>query len=142
MSLNVTIQEGFLTKEPYVPPMSGEYSVLMFTIGVSRSIKQKDGSYKDESSFFDWKYWTKNPQYWLQRLYTGTHVVLHGEAEQAHAKEGETNFGKVCFVAQSLSFPIVIPKDATAPATSSAAPVAPTATAVPATTDPIPDVLF
>lgn len=81
MGIRKSYLEGNLTREPETRAV-GEWSVISFAIACNESKKQQDGTYKDHPHFFDMEYWTKKPQYWLQKLVKGKGIFAECEPIQ------------------------------------------------------------
>lgn len=76
---------GNLTRDPETfAPQGSENTCIKFTIANNDESKKKsDGSgYEDIPSYFDVKYWTKNVQYWIQKLTKGVSVTIQGRLKQ------------------------------------------------------------
>ena len=83
---------GNVTKDPEtVSPGSSAYSVLKFAIANNDESKKVNGKYEDVVSFFDIEYWTKNVQYWIQKITKGARVTIQGRLKQERwEKDGNT----------------------------------------------------
>jgi len=83
---------GNITKDPEtVSPQGSEYSVLKFAIANNDESKKVNGKYEDIVSFFDIEYWTKNVQYWIQKITKGARVTIQGRLKQERwEKDGNT----------------------------------------------------
>jgi len=74
---------GNVTRDPEtVSPQGSEYSVLKFSIANNDESKKVDGKYENVVSFFDVEYWTKNVQYWIQKITKGARVTIQGRLKQ------------------------------------------------------------
>jgi len=74
---------GNLVKDPEIQDLSGDWSIIKFTIANNdESKKGADGTWEHITSFFDCDYFTKNPQLWLQKLHKGCGVVVEGSLKQ------------------------------------------------------------
>ena len=85
---------GNLTKDPETfSPEGSESTCIKFTIGNNdESRKKSDGSeYEDIPSFVDVKYWTKNVQYWIQKLTKGVSVTVQGRLKQERWTDNDNN---------------------------------------------------
>jgi single-strand DNA-binding protein len=81
--------EGNLTRDPETRPV-GEWSVLAIAIACNESKKQPDGTFKDQVHYFDLEYWTKKPQYWLQKLTKGKGIWAECEpCQERWEKDGQ-----------------------------------------------------
>lgn len=104
MSIRKSYLEGNLTRDPETRPV-GEWSVLAFSIACNESKKQQDGTYKDHPHYFDLEYWTKKPQFWLQRLAKGKGIMAECEPVQDRWEKDGQQHSKVKF--KIVGFPII-----------------------------------
>lgn len=90
--MNSVFISGRLTKEPETfSPDGSDFTCIKFSIANDdESKKQQDGSYQNIASFFDCEYWTKKPQYWLQKLTKGCPIAIDGRLkQQTWEKDGQ-----------------------------------------------------
>lgn len=96
---------GNLTREPDCQAVN-DWSIIKFAIANNDERRKTDtGSFEGVTSFFDCEYWTKNPAYWLSKLYKGTPVVIEGRLKQEKWEKDEQTRYAVRIVVQG--FPIV-----------------------------------
>ena len=96
---------GNLTRDPETfSPEGSENTCIKFSIANNDESKKKaDGSgYEDIPSYFDVKYWTKNVQYWIQKLTKGASVTVQGRNKQERwtDKTDQTNKSRVVIIAE------------------------------------------
>ena len=91
---------GNITKDPEtVSPQGSEYSVLKFAIANNDESKKVNGKYEDIVSFFDIEYWTKNVQYWIQKITKGARVTIQGRLKQERWEKDGNSRNRVKIVA-------------------------------------------
>lgn len=110
--MNDCILSGSIGKDPEVfAPNGSEYSCLKFSIANNdKSIKNDSGNWQNKTSWFNVEFWTKKPQYWLQKLYKGTPVLLPVEAEQQTWEKDGNKKSKIIFKIQNGKFPYILLK--------------------------------
>ena len=104
MSIRAAYLEGNLTREPELVAVN-DWSIVKFSIACNESIKQADGNFKDTPHFFDCEYWTKKPQYWLQKMTKGTGVIVQTAPTQDRWEHDGQTRSKIKF---KLTAPPVI----------------------------------
>ena len=96
-SLKIT---GNITRDPEThSPQGSEYSVLKFSIANNDESKKVNDKYEDVPSFFDVEYWTKNVQYWIQKLTKGAKVTVQGRIKQERWEQDGNHRSRVKIVA-------------------------------------------
>ena len=83
-------------------PEGSEYTKLTFSIANNDERKKVGDNFEDVPSFFTVEYWSKKPQYWVQRLCKGSPVVVTGRLKQEKWTDGDgSNRSKVVIIAES-----------------------------------------
>ena len=91
---------GNITKDPEtVSPQGSEYSVLKFAIANNDESKKVNGKYEDIVSFFDIEYWTKNVQYWIQKITKGARVTIQGRLKQERWEKDGNSRSRIKIIA-------------------------------------------
>ena len=81
--MNVVILIGRLTRGSELRyPQNGGTPSLRFSIAVNRSRRGADGSWTEETSFFDCVYFARNAEAMSQYLEKGRQVAIQGELRQ------------------------------------------------------------
>lgn len=93
------VVSGNITGDPeQYTPENGEYVSLKFSVANNdRQKKQQDGTWKDEPSFLDVVYWTKNPSYWIQRIQKGSKFFANCEFYQERWEKDGVKRSKIVF---------------------------------------------
>ena len=95
---------GNITRDPetYVPNGS-ENTCIKFSIANNdESRKGANGEYEDVPNYFDIKYWTKNVQYWIQKLVKGAPVTVQGRIKQERWKDkDDQNRSRIVIIAEA-----------------------------------------
>lgn len=101
---------GNITKDPETfAPEGSEFTCIKFSIANNDERRKKpDGTYEDITSFFDLEYWTKNPQYWLQRIRKGDPCFANGKLKQQVRKKDGSKHSRI--VLKVKGFPHVFSK--------------------------------
>ncbi len=83
---------GNLTRDPETfSPQGSENTCIKFSIANNDESKKDGDNYEDVPSYFDVKYWTKNVQYWIQKLTKGAPVTVQGRMKQERWTDKENN---------------------------------------------------
>lgn len=107
--MNEGIISGNLTREPETVDTNSDYSCIKFSIANNDERKKDEsGNYQEVVNFFDCEFWTRNPQYWLNKLFKGTGVVLGYKSKQNRWEKDGQKRSKVVFVVQR--FPLILEK--------------------------------
>lgn len=108
--MNNVFISGNLTKEPETfSPEGSDFSCIKFSIANNDESKKKDdGSYENIASFFDLEYWTKKPQYWLQKLQKGIPIAVEGRLKQQTWTDKESGSGRSKVLIIVNKFPLIL----------------------------------
>ena len=101
---------GTLGKDPEIfAPQNSEYSCLKFSIANNdKSYKDDQGNWQNKTSWLDIEFWTKKPQYWLQKLYKGTSINTEFELEQQSWEKDGSKRSKIVLKIPNGKFPYII----------------------------------
>jgi len=101
---------GTLGKDPEIfAPQNSEYSCLKFSIANNdKSYKDDKGNWQNKTSWLDVEFWTKKPQYWLQKLYKGTSINTEFELEQQSWEKDGSKRSKIVLKIPNGKFPYII----------------------------------
>jgi len=104
--------DGRLGGDPEIfAPQGSDSTCLKFNIANDdESIKKQDGSgYENVTSWYSVKFWTKNPQHWIQKLVKGCKVICECDIKQeTWEKDGKQN-SRIIFNIKHGTYPQVIP---------------------------------
>ena len=105
--INHVLVIGRLTKDFGVDPRTFFYTTggtacAKVSIAVNRSVKQSDGQWTDEVSFFDVTIWGKTAENLKPYLVKGKQIAVDGYLKQDRWQKGGQNFSKVNIVANSV----------------------------------------
>ena len=103
---NVVVLVGRLTRDPAL--RNTKASGTPFTelsLAVNKSVKQADGSYQKQVSFFDIVVWQRQAETCCQYLHKGSSILVTGELEQQRwtSKDGQKK-SKVKVRAERVQF--------------------------------------
>lgn len=108
--MNVITISGNLTREPEVRAVSSELSVVSFDIANNDNFRRdaNTGKYESEVCFIKVSYFTKKPDYWINRLKKGTGVVVSGMLKQERwTAEDGTNRSTHAITLRETQWPII-----------------------------------
>lgn len=97
---NKAILVGNLVKEPDVRYTAAGTAVAVFTIACNRSVKQKDGSYKDEADFIRVAIWGKSAEICEKYLKKGSGVLVEG---RINTRSYEDNAGQKRYITEVVA---------------------------------------
>ena len=105
--INHVLVIGRLTKDFGVDPRTffirrGGTACAKVSIAVNRSVKQSDGQWTDEVSFFDVTIWGKTAENLKPYLVKGKQIAVDGYLKQDRWQKDGQNFSKVNIVANSV----------------------------------------
>jgi single-strand DNA-binding protein len=108
--MNTCTISGNITKDPELfSPESSEWRLLTFSIANNDERKKgQDDKWESIVSFFEMKYWTKKPNYWIKQLQKGRYVCCHCSAKQERWDQDGSTRSKITF--KVLGFPEGLPK--------------------------------
>ena len=105
--INHVLVIGRLTKDFGADPRTFFYTTggtacAKVSIAVNRSVKQSDGQWTDEVSFFDVTIWGKTAENLKPYLVKGKQIAVDGYLKQERWQKDGQNFSKVNVVANSV----------------------------------------
>ena len=105
--INHVLVIGRLTKDFGADPRTFFYTTggtacAKVSIAVNRSVKQSDGQWTDEVSFFDVTIWGKTAENLKPYLVKGKQIAVDGYLKQDRWQKDGQNFSKVNVVANSV----------------------------------------
>lgn len=105
--INHVLVIGRLTKDFGADPRTFFYTTggtacAKVSIAVNRSVKQSDGQWTDEVSFFDVTIWGKTAENLKPYLIKGKQIAVDGYLKQDRWQKDGQNFSKVNVVANSV----------------------------------------
>lgn len=90
MSLNVTIIQGNLTRDPELKYTPSGSPCADISVAVNEKWKDKDGQLKEEVSYFPVVVWGKQAESVAQYLKKGSSVLVQGRLKQDRWEDKET----------------------------------------------------
>ena len=81
--------DGNITGDPRVQPV-GEWTVLEFRVANNDDRRKEGEEWKTTPVFMDVKYWTKNPQPWIQKIVKGAYCSCKGKITQDNWEDKES----------------------------------------------------
>lgn len=105
--INHVLVIGRLTRDFGADPRTFFYTTggtacAKVSIAVNRSVKQSDGQWTDEVSFFDVTIWGKTAENLKPYLVKGKQIAVDGYLKQDRWQKDGQNFSKVNIVANSV----------------------------------------
>ena len=105
--INHVLVIGRLTKDFGADPRTFFYTTggtacAKVSIAVNRSVKQSDGQWTDEVSFFDVTIWGKTAENLKPYIVKGKQIAVDGYLKQDRWQKDGQNFSKVVVVANSV----------------------------------------
>ena len=105
--INHVLVIGRLTRDFGADPRTFFYTTggtacAKVSIAVNRSVKQSDGQWTDEVSFFDVTIWGKTAENLKPYLVKGKQIAVDGYLKQDRWQKDGQNFSKVVVVANSV----------------------------------------
>lgn len=80
---NVVVLVGRLTRDPELKTTKANgVPFTELSLAVNKSVKQADGSYQKQVSFFDIIVWMRQAETCCQYLHKGSTILVNGELEQ------------------------------------------------------------
>lgn len=101
--LNCVNLIGRLVKDVEIKYSQTGTCIARFTVAVNgHGVKQNDGSYKSDSSFFDVTWFSKLAESLKQYLVKGQQIGLTGSLKQEHWEKDGQKFSKVGIIADGV----------------------------------------
>lgn len=109
--MNKSFLDGNITGDPKVyAPDGSEYTCLTFSIANNDEKKKVGNEWESVASFFELKFWTKNPTHWIQKIVKGARCYVEAIAKQEMWEKDGVKNSKVIFNVQG--FPNINSKEA------------------------------
>lgn len=104
-NLNSLIIEGNVVKNAEVKDTSGGFQLATFSIAVNRYHKKEDGTYDQETSYFDVEAWGEVAKAVKEKAFKGSGVRIVGRLKQNRWQDsaGKTQ-SKVSVIAEHIDF--------------------------------------
>lgn len=112
--LNSIIIEGNVCKDPEIKEINGEKNLATFSIAVNRYYKKSDGSYEQETSYFDIEVWGSSfVKIVKENAEKGRGVRIVGRLKQSRWQDKDGKWqSKVSVIAEHVEFrPAIDRKD-------------------------------
>jgi single-strand DNA-binding protein len=105
-SFNRVILAGNLTRDPELRYLNSGSGVCEFAIAINRKWKDKDGSAKEEVSFFDCVAWAKTGEVIAEYFKKGRPILIEGRLQQDRWEDKATgqNRSRVRIVVDRFEF--------------------------------------
>ena len=104
--MNKSFIDGNITGDPQVfAPEGSEYTLLTFSIANNDEKKKVGDGWESIPSFFELKFWTKNPSNWIQKIKKGVRCYVEAEAKQETWEQDGNKRSKVVF--KVVGFPYI-----------------------------------
>jgi single-strand DNA-binding protein len=106
MSINISIIDGNLTRDPESAYTQNNTAITKFAIANNKKYKDKSGELKEQVSFIDVECWGKLAEVAQKYLVKGSRVLITGEIVQDRWQDKETqaNRSKVKITASKIDF--------------------------------------
>ncbi len=103
MDINQVVLIGRLVRNAESKDIGNGFKVANFTLAQGKKIKEKDGSYRETSCFFDCKVFGNLVEILGQYLVKGKQIAIKGKLDQESwtTKEGQTR-NKVIIIADEI----------------------------------------
>jgi single-strand DNA-binding protein len=101
-NINTVTISGNLTRDPELKHIPSGTALCQLGVAVNKSRKMDDGSYQDETSFFDVDVWSGFGELVANKFQKGDSIIISGELKQERWETDEGNRSKVKIVARSV----------------------------------------
>lgn len=95
---------GNLTRDPELRSLPSGTAVCSFSVAVSRSFKDKEGNWQEETSYFDCQAWASQAENASKYLKKGSKVFVEGRLVQRRWEQDGNNRSKVEISVNELIF--------------------------------------
>lgn len=102
MSFNRVILVGNLTRDPEVRYTSTGLAVCEFSLAINDRRRASDGTWTDETSFFDITLWQKQAETASQYLSKGSSVLIEGRLKQDRWEQDGQKRSKIFVVGERM----------------------------------------
>lgn len=102
--INVVIVSGNLVRDPDIRYTADKKAVASFTVATSKSVKGKDGEYKDITAFLNCSAWAYLAEAVQKKAQKGTKVLIEGELQTGSYEKAGQKINTTTINAREITF--------------------------------------